>query len=205
MKIICVDYNYPEYNKEQNLTFSIKEPVVYTKPDSSLLKDGKPFFIPDFSEDIRCRAGIVLRVCRLGKNIAKRFAHRYYDAFTVGVEFYASDLVERAENNGMPYALFNGFDGSAVLGDFLMFEESGAMPEGKGFCLLKNGEAIQKGNADDLLFGFDDIIEYVSRFYTLKIGDLIYTGFPCAGSQIAIDDRLQGFVGEKEVLSFYVR
>lgn len=205
MKIICVDYNYPSYNKEQNIPFLIKKPVVYTKPDSAILKDGKPFFLPDFSDNVRCRAGVVLRVCRLGKNIAKRFACRYYDAVTVGVDFYASDLIDEARENGFPYALYDGFDGSAVLGDFLMTDDLEANLSELEFSLDIDGNKIVTGNTRDILFGFDDIIEYISRFYTLKIGDLIYTGFPSAGVSVAIDNKLQGRIGGKEVLSFYVR
>lgn len=205
MKIICVDYNYPEYNKEQNISFLPKRPVVFTKPDSAILKDGKPFFLPDFSEDIRCRAGLVIRVCRLGKNIAKRFAYRYYDAVTVGIDIYANDLREDARQNCLPYALYDGFDGSAVLGDFVMTDELGQNVSGISFSASLDGNEVQKGNLRDMLFGIDEIIEYVSSFYTLKIGDLIFTGFPSSGFNVAIDNELQGFVGDRKVLDFFIR
>lgn len=205
MKIICVDYNYPAYNKEQNVAFSIKTPVVYTKPDSAILKDGKPFFLPDFSENIGCRAGIVLRICRLGKNISKRFAGRYYDAVTLGVDFQAMELVSEARENGLPYALYDGFDGSAVLGDFIAVGDLKSNMSGLDFCFYINGNRVSGENVGNMLFGFDDIIEYVSRFYTLKIGDLIYTGFPNQAVSVAIDDRLHGIIDGREVLNFYVR
>lgn len=205
MKIICVDYNYPSYNKEQNLPFLPKRPVVFTKPDSAILKDGKPFFLPDFSEDIRCRAGLVIRICRLGKNIAKRFAHRYYDAVTVGVDFYANDLVSMAKESGFPYALYDGFDGSAVFGDFVMTDELGQNICNAEFSLAQDETVKVQGCVADMIFDIDTLIEHISSFYTLKIGDLIFTGFPSSGFNVAIDNKLQGFVGGKEVLRFFVR
>lgn len=205
MKIICVNQNYPLYNKEQNIPFLIEKPVIYTKPDSALLKDGKPFFLPDFSEDIRCSSALVLRVCRLGKNIARRFASRYYDAVTVGVDFQAVDLIREAKDKGQDYALYNGFDGSAVLGDFVDMDRFGDRVNDIVFDLHVNESKVQSGQVRDMIFSFDEIIEYVSRFYTMKIGDLIYTGFPSSAFSVSIDDRLQGYVGEEKVLDFYIR
>lgn len=205
MKIICAACNYAQYNKENNISLLHKRPVIYTKPDSAILKDGKPFFLPDFSEDIRANSALVLRVCRLGKNIARRFASRYYDAMTVGVDFRAFDLIEQAKRDGQPYALYDGFDGSAVLGDFVSVESLACGESNIGFTLTKNGETIQTASLTDMIYSFDELIEYISCFYTLKIGDLIYTGFPSSDFKIAIDDRLQGTVNGRDVLDFYVR
>ena len=141
----------------------------------------------------------------MGKNIAKRFAYRYYDAVTVGIDIYANDLREDARQNGLPYALYDGFDGSAVLGDFVMTDELGQNVSGISFSASLDGNEVQKGNLRDMLFGIDEIIEYVSSFYTLKIGDLIFTGFPSSGFNVAIDNELQGFVGDRKVLDFFIR
>ncbi|HIT83658.1 MAG TPA: fumarylacetoacetate hydrolase family protein [Candidatus Avibacteroides faecavium] len=207
MKIICIHDNYPVHggNKEDDSTFSIQRPVVSVKPDSSLLKDGKPFFLPSFSADIRCGASVVLRVCRLGKCVARRFAHRYYDAVTVGVSFHAADLLQEARMSGGRYsALYDGFDGAAVLGDFVGLDEQDGRT-GLPFTLDINGEEAQRGDTGGLLHGLDRLIEEVSEFYTLKMGDLIYTGFPSEDLRVAIGDNVRGFIGNRQVLQFNIR
>lgn len=207
MKIICVYDNYGRHqcNKAGDSAFSIQRPVVSVRPDSSLLKDGKPFFVPDFSDDIRCGSSIVLRVCRLGKCISTRFAHRYYDAVTVGVAFQARDLVDAARANGQPFSLYEGFDGASVLGDFVETDALLSPVGDVGFSLERNGVRVQEGNAADLVTGFDELIASISNYYTLKIGDLIYTGFPSQDLTVAIGDRMTGFIGTEKVLEFNIR
>lgn len=204
MKIIAVGWNYRKHNKEMNRALLPKEPVIFIKPDSALLKDGKPFFLPDFSERIEYETELVFRICRLGKNIAPRFAHRYYDAVTVGIDFTARDLQARLRQNGEPWEIAKGFDSSAVIGKFIDKEKAGdiaCLP----FSLSLNGDTVQQGNSREMIFGIDDIIAYVSRFYTLKIGDLIYTGTPEGVGPVAINDRLEGYLNSEKVLDFYVK
>ena len=184
MKIIAVGMNYKEHcielHADENLP---KEPVIFIKPDSALLKDGKPFFIPDFSSQIDYETELVVRINRLGKNIAPRFAHRYYDAVTVGIDFTARDLQRNFRENGLPWELSKGFDSSAVIGDFVSVEKFLNVQQ-LDFHLDIDGQTVQNGNTSDMLFTIDEIIAYVSQFFTLKIGDLIFTGTPVGVGQI---------------------
>ena len=204
MKIICVGMNYPSHNKEMNHSLELKEPTIFMKSDSSLLKDGKPFFIPDFSQDIQYETELVVKIDRLGKNIAERFAHRYYKEVTVGIDFTARDLQTKLRTQGLPWELSKAFDHSAVIGDFISLEGAGAVNQ-LPFHLDINQQEAQAGNTRDMLFHVDQIIAYVSRFFTLKIGDLIFTGTPAGVGPVQIDDHLQGYVGERKLLDFYVR
>ena len=204
MKIIAVGWNYLSHNKEMNRTLLPKEPVIFFKPETALLKDGKPFFLPDFSERIEYETELVFRVCRLGKNIAPRFAHRYYDAVTVGIDFTARDLQNKLRAQGLPWEISKAFDNSAVLGTFVPLECVGDVNR-IPFHLDINGKTVQEGNTQDMLFPVDKIIAYVSRFFTLKIGDLIYTGTPVGVGPVKIDDHLQGYIGEQKLLDFFVR
>lgn len=204
MKIIAVGWNYREHNKEMNRALLPKEPVIFIKPDSALLKDGKPFFLPDFSERIEYETELVFRICRLGKNIAPRFAHRYYDAVTVGIDFTARDLQARLRQHGEPWEIAKGFDSSAVIGCFIEKEKAGDLVR-LPFSLSINGNTVQQGNSGEMIFGIDEIIAYVSQFYTLKIGDLIYTGTPEGVGPVAINDRLEGYLNDQKVLDFYVK
>lgn len=174
------------------------------KSDSSLLKDGKPFFIPDFSSEIEYETEIVVKIDRLGKNIEERFAHRYYNEVTVGIDFTARDLQRRLRQGGMPWELSKAFDNSAAVGEFLPLGEAGdvqALP----FHLDINGETVQEGCSADMLFPVDRIVAFVSRFFTLKMGDLIYTGTPAGVGPVRIDDHLEGYIGPRKLLDFYVR
>lgn len=204
MKIIAVGWNYLDHNKEMNRTLLPKEPVIFLKPETALLKDRKPFFLPDFSEQIEYEAEIVVHICRLGKNIASRFAHRYYDAVTVGIDFTARDLQTRLRSEGAPWEISKGFDSSAVIGDFITVGDAGEVGN-LDFSLQINGQTVQEGNSADMIFPVDDIIAYVSRFYTLKIGDLIYTGTPKGVGPVAVNDHLQGYLGGQKLLDFYVK
>ena len=174
------------------------------KSDSSLLKDGQPFFIPDFSSEIHYETEIVVKIDRLGKNIAERFAHRYYNEVTVGIDFTARDLQSKLRAQGLPWEISKAFDNSAALGTFIPVERVGDINR-IPFHLDINGTTVQAGNTQDMLFPVDKIIAYVSRFFTLKIGDLIYTGTPVGVGPVKIDDHLQGYIGEQKLLDFFVR
>ena len=205
MKILAVGMNYAEHNKELDGTlYKPEEPVIFIKPDSALLKDSKPFFIPDFTQRCEYETELVVRICRLGKNIAERFAHRYYSEVTVGIDFTARDLQRRLREQGLPWEISKAFDNSAVIGTFIPLEEAGNVNQ-LSFHLDMNGKTVQQGNTADMLFSVDQIIAYVSRFFTLKIGDLIYTGTPVGVGPVSIGDHLEGYLGERKLLDFHVR
>lgn len=196
--------NYAAHNKELHHTLELTEPTIFMKSDSSLLKDGKPFFIPDFSSEIHYETELVVKIDRLGKNIAERFAHRYYSEVTVGIDFTARDLQRRLRKQGLPWEISKAFDNSAVIGTFIPLEEAGNVNQ-LSFHLNMNGKTVQQGNTADMLFSVDQIIAYVSRFFTLKIGDLIYTGTPVGVGPVSIGDHLEGYLGERKLLDFHVR
>lgn len=205
MKIIAVGMNYAAHNKELDGTLSIpEEPVIFSKADSALLKDGKPFFIPDFTEQCEYETELVVRICRLGKSIAPRFAHRYYDAVTVGIDFTARDMQRRFRAEGRPWELCKGFDGSAVVGTFVPVEEWPDIQR-LSFRLDVNGQTVQSGCSADMIFTVDELVAYVSRYYTLKMGDLIYTGTPAGVGPVHINDHLEGYIEERKLLDFNVR
>ena len=196
--------NYAAHNKELHHTLELTEPTIFMKSDSSLLKDGKPFFIPDFSSELHYETELVVKIDRLGKNIAERFAHRYYSEVTVGIDFTARDLQRRLREQGLPWEISKAFDNSAVIGTFIPLEEAGNVNQ-LSFHLNMNGKTVQQGNTADMLFSVDQIIAYVSRFFTLKIGDLIYTGTPVGVGPVSIGDHLEGYLGERKLLDFHVR
>ncbi|MBN1598684.1 MAG: fumarylacetoacetate hydrolase family protein [Bacteroidales bacterium] len=203
MKIICVGRNYAEHAKELNNPVP-DDPVIFMKPDSALLINNKPFFLPDFSKEIHYEAEIVLKVSRLGKHIQKKFAHRYYEEVTIGIDFTARDLQQQCKKEGKPWEIAKAFDGSAVLGTFIHLEQI-KNRDSIEFGLKKNGVEVQHGYTGDMLFGFSRIIEYVSTFVTLKMGDLIYTGTPAGVGKIQINDHLEGYIEDKKLLDFYVK
>ena len=196
--------NYAAHNKELHHSLELSEPTIFMKSDSSLLKDGKPFFIPDFSSEIHYETELVVKIDRLGKNIAERFAHRYYSEVTVGIDFTARDLQRRLREQGLPWEISKAFDNSAVIGTFIPLEKAGNVNQ-LSFHLDMNGKTVQQGNTADMLFSVDQIIAYVSRFFTLKIGDLIYTGTPVGVGPVSIGDHLEGYLGERKLLDFHVR
>lgn len=205
MKILAVGMNYAEHNKELDGTlYKPEEPVLFMKSDSALLKDSKPFFIPDFTKRCEYETELVVRICRLGKNIAERFAHRYYDAVTVGIDFTARDVQQKLRAEGKPWELSKAFDNSAVIGDFVPVSE---LPDiqNLNFHLDIDGTTVQKGYTGDMIFTVDQIVAYASRFFTLKIGDLIYTGTPVGVGPVAIDQHLDGYLEGRKVLSFNVK
>lgn len=205
MKIIAVGMNYAQHNKELGHTQENREPVIFMKPDSAILKDGKPFFVPDFSHEVHYETEVVVRICRLGKNIAPRFAHRYYDAVTVGIDFTVRDLQRKFREAGNPWELCKGFDNSAAIGTFISLEQAGGDLQNLDFHLDIDGCEVQRGNTADMLFKIDDIIAYVSRFMTLKIGDLLFTGTPAGVGPVSVGQHLQGYLGGEKLLDFHIR
>ncbi|MDR0546838.1 MAG: fumarylacetoacetate hydrolase family protein [Dysgonamonadaceae bacterium] len=203
MKVICVGMNYASHNKELNHSLINEEPTIFMKSDASVLKDGKPFFLPDFSSEIQYETEVVVKISRLGKTISRRFAHRYFDEVTVGIDITARDLQRKLRENGLPWEISKSFDNSAVIGKFIPVEEIdvNALP----FHLDINGKTVQEGNTENMLFKIDEIIEYASRFVTLKIGDLIYTGTPAGIGDLHINDHLEGYIGAQKLLDFNIR
>ena len=215
MKIFAIVMNYAAHNKELHDTLKRPdEPVIFTKADSALLKPGRPFFVPDHLGRIDYEAEVVVRICRLGKNIPLRFAHRYYDALTVGIDFTARDLQRKASQAGQPWTICKGFDGSAAIGEWVekekLIAEEGSSDGLSGiqrlqFRLDKNGETVQDGRTSDMLYTVDEIIAYISQFFTLKTGDLLYTGTPAGVGPVAIGDHLEGWLEERRVLDLNCR
>lgn len=200
MKIFAVGMNYREHNKElDGALYKPEAPVIFTKADSSLLKPGKPFFVPDFMGRIDYEAELVVRISRLGKTIAERFAHRYYDAVTLGVDFTARDLQRKLRSEGHPWELCKGFDGSAAIGEWVDKAKFLSVQR-IGFRLSVNGETRQIGQTADMLYTIDQLIAYVSRFFTLKTGDLLYTGTPAGTGPVQIEDHLEGWLEDRKVL-----
>lgn len=205
MKIIAIGMNYQLHCHELHAGEALpQEPVIFMKPDSALLKDGKPFFIPDFSEQVDYETELVVRINRLGKNIAERFAHRYYDAVTVGIDFTARDLQRKYRAEGKPWELCKGFDNSAAIGDWIPVERFKDIQQ-LNFHLDIDGKTVQRGYAGDMLFKIDQIIAYVSRFCTLKIGDLLFTGTPVGVGPVQVNNHLEGYLEDEKILDFYIR
>jgi 2-keto-4-pentenoate hydratase/2-oxohepta-3-ene-1,7-dioic acid hydratase in catechol pathway len=203
MKIFAIGQNYVEHNKELNSKHPT-EPVVFMKPDTAVLRNNKPFFIPDFSKQVEYEVELVVRINRLGKNISEKFASRYYEEVALGVDFTARDLQQRQRALGAPWEIAKAFDNSAVISDFIPLSTL-ANAEGISFSLSKNGVEVQRGNTRDMLFSVNQIIAYVSRFFTLKIGDLIYTGTPAGVGPVVIGDHLEGFIEGNKMLNFFVK
>ena len=211
MKIFAIGMNYAAHNQElQRLRVgehssgigTLKrpdEPVIFTKADSAILNQGKPFFIPDHLGRIDYETEVVVRICRLGKNIPQRFAHRYYDALTIGIDFTARDLQKKASQAGQPWTICKGFDGSAAIGEWIPKEKLLTDPEAP--CSL-SGHTVQEGCTADMLYTVDEIIAYLSQFFTLKTGDLLYTGTPAGVGPVHIGDRLEGWLEQRKVLAF---
>lgn len=201
--------NYAQHNNEVKSALLQKEadyneerrPVIFTKADSALLKDHKPFFIPDFMGQIDYETEIVVRICKLGKCIPERFAHRYYDAVTVGIDFTARDLQKKLREKGESWDICKGFDGSAVIGDWVE-KEKFLNVQALDFHLDINGNTVQHGNTADMIFRIDEIISYISQYFTLKTGDILYTGTPVGVGPVHIDDHLEGYIEERKVLDF---
>jgi len=203
MKIICIGRNYAEHARELNNPLP-ESPVFFMKPDSALLINNNPFFLPSFSNQIHYEAEIVLKISRLGKNIAKKFAHRYYNSISVGIDFTARDLQDKCKKAGHPWEIAKAFDQSAVVNRFMAID---SIPDRNAinFRLDINGNTVQDGNTKDLIFSFDNVISYVSTFITLKTGDLIFTGTPAGVGPVKKDDHLVASLEGQVVLDFNIR
>lgn len=204
MKIIAVGKNYASHALEfDGTTEKPSVPMIFMKPDSAITKNGKHFYVPDFLGRVDYEAELVVRINKLGKSIPARFAHRYYDAITVGIDFTARDLQRQLIESGAPWELSKGFDSSAVLGEFRSIEAYDI--NNIDFSLTIDDEEVQHANTSQMLFPVDEVIAYVSRFCTLKTGDLIFTGTPAGSGPVSIGTRLKGYIGEEKVLDFQVR
>lgn len=203
MKIICIGENYPEHNKELN-TANPGEPVVFIKPDTAVLKNNKPFYIPDFTNELHYETELIVKINRLGKNIAVKFASRYYDEIGLGVDFTARDLQRKLRAEGKPWEICKAFDNAAVIGNFLPISYFKNLQD-ISFHLNINEKTVQKGNSKDMIFPIDELIAYVSRFFTLKIGDILFTGTPAGVGKVSVGDHLEGYISEEKMFDFFVK
>jgi 2-keto-4-pentenoate hydratase/2-oxohepta-3-ene-1,7-dioic acid hydratase in catechol pathway len=201
MKIICIGRNYSDHARELNNAVPDK-PVWFMKPDTALLKDNAPFYYPEFTNDLHYECELVLRVCKAGRHIDEAFAPGYMDQLSLGIDFTARDVQEEKKKKGLPWEEAKAFDGSAVLGKWIPADR---FPLPLLFTLEKNGEIVQTGNTADMLFSPAKVIAYVSRFITLKVGDLIYTGTPAGVGPVTIGDRLCGKIGENVLFDFEIK
>ncbi len=203
MKIIAIGRNYAAHIEELR-NEKPEDPVVFCKPDTAVLKDNAPFYHPDFSNDIHHEVEVILKVSKEGKNIEAKFAHKYYEEIGLGIDFTARDLQAKQKAKGLPWEIAKAFNGSAPISHFVPKTD---YPDLKNlnFHLLVNGELRQKGNTSLMLYDFDTIMAYISRFFTLKKGDIIFTGTPAGVSAIKIGDRLEGFIEDKKFLDFEVK
>ena len=205
MKIFAVGMNYAQHNKELDGTlYKPERPVIFTKADSALLKDHKPFFIPDWSSRVDYETELVIRINHLGRSIPERFAHRYYDEVSVGIDFTARDMQKSLREKGLPWDLCKGFDGSAVVGEWQSLKTIGEV-QNLHFQLDINGETVQSGFTGDMVHSVDKLVSFISQFFTLKTGDIIFTGTPVGVGPVHIDDHLEGYLEGKKVLEFNVK
>ncbi|MDQ6531555.1 fumarylacetoacetate hydrolase family protein [Flavobacterium sp. LHD-85] len=203
MKIICVGRNYANHIEELK-NERPSEPVVFMKPDSAVLLKQHPFVIPEFSEDVHHEVEIIVKINKVGKYIEPKFAHKYYDEISVGIDFTARDLQSKLKEKGLPWEKAKAFDGSAVIGDFLPKDNFVSM-ENLNFELRTNGEIVQKGNSSMMLWKIDELISHVSQFFTLKIGDIIFTGTPAGVAAVKPNDVLEGFLEDKKLFRIQVK
>jgi len=203
MKIFAIGQNYIEHNKEMN-SANPAEPIVFMKADTAALRDNKPFFLPDFSKEIHYETELIIKFNRIGRNISPRFAHRYYDEIGLGVDFTARDLQKRLKQEGKPWEISKAFDNSAVIGSFIP-KEVIADIQNIDFHLDLNGNIVQQGNSKDMIFPVSELIAYISKFFTIKIGDILYTGTPVGVGKVSIGNRLQGYIFDKKMFDFQVK
>lgn len=203
MKIICVGRNYVDHAKELKNEVPT-EPVIFLKPETAILPKRNPFYIPDFTSDVHYEAELVVRINKIGKNIQEKFAHKYYDEVTLGVDFTARDIQQKLKDKGLPWEKAKAFDGSAAIGKFVKLSEVGDLNEAE-FTLDKNDIRCQTGHPKDMIFSINKLIEYVSQYFTLKIGDLIFTGTPAGVGPVAKDDSLQLKLNNQTLLKLNVK
>lgn len=203
MKLICIGRNYTEHIEELK-NERPTDPVVFLKPDTSILLKKQPFFIPDFSDDIHHEVEILVKIDRIGKHIDKKFAHKYYSEIGLGIDFTARDLQSKLKEKGLPWEKAKAFDGAAVMGKWLDKNEFEDV-DNLNFSLEKNGVVVQQGNTSLMLYKIDEIIEYVSKYFTLKIGDIIFTGTPAGVGRVEDGDKLEGYLEGKKMFSIKVK
>ena len=203
MKLICIGRNFTDHIKELE-NEKPTDPVVFLKPDTAILVKGQPFFIPDFSDDVHHEVEILVKISKVGKYIDQRFAHKYYDEIGLGIDFTARDLQAQLKEKGLPWEKAKAFDGAAVIGNWV--------PKSKfknindiDFKLEKNGDIVQKGNTSLMLWKIDEIIAYVSKYFTLKTGDIIFTGTPSGVGKVVADDELKGYLENEEMFSIKIK
>ncbi len=203
MKIICIGRNYIDHAKELKNPIP-KEPIFFLKPESTILIRNRPFFLPDFSNEVHYEVELVVKIIKLGKNIQKKFAHTYYNEIGIGIDFTARDIQKKCKENGLPWEISKCFDFSSPLGGFIDKNEFADL-NNINFRLERNNKIVQQSTSSEMIFSIDEIIEYVSKFMTLKIGDLIFTGTPAGVDSVCINDRLEAFIEDKKLLSFKIK
>ena len=201
MKIICIGRNYKDHAKEMAQPIP-DVPMFFLKPDSALLPKRNPFFIPNFSDEVHYEVELIYKIKKVGKSIDSKFSNGYYEEIGLGIDFTARDLQQKCKENGHPWEIAKAFDQSALVGEkFLKINSK----ENINFSLQKNGELVQKSSSDNMIFNIDEIISYVSKFMTLKIGDLIFTGTPSGVGPVSIGDTLEGFINEKKIFKVNIK
>ena len=203
MKILCIGRNYADHISELN-NERPSEPVIFLKPDTAILKDNEPFYHPDFSNDIHHEVEIVLKINKVGKNIEAKFAHKYYDEIGIGIDFTARDIQSRLKEKGLPWEKAKAFNGSAPISGFISKTKFADL-KNLNFHLEVNGKVCQKGNTEMMLWNFDEIIAEISKYFTLKTGDLVFTGTPAGVGKVVIGDKLTAFIESEEMMSFEVK
>lgn len=203
MKVIAVGRNYIDHAKELNNPVPEK-PVIFLKPDTALLKDNKDFYYPEFSKDVHYECEFVVRICNEGKHVSQKFAHKYYDAVGLGIDFTARDIQSEHKVKGLPWELAKAFDHSAVISNLVPKEEFTALSN-INFSLKKNGETVQVGNTKDMIFDIDTLIVFISQYITLRKGDLLYTGTPAGVGPTSIGDKLEGFIEDKLMFTTLIK
>ena len=202
MKIICIGQNYTEHIKELNGKQQ-EDPVIFLKPDTSILLKNQPFFIPDFSDEVHHEIELIIKINKVGKYIEEKFAHKYFDQISVGIDFTARDIQKKMKANGLPWEVSKAFDGSAVIGKWISKSEIDL--KNVDFSLTVNDEVVQSGNTSLMIHSIDKIIRYVSQFFTLKIGDIIFTGTPAGVAKVNENDKLKGFIQTQQLLDIKVK
>lgn len=203
MKIICVGRNYVKHIEELK-NIKPEEPVIFLKPDSSILPKNQPFFIPPFSNDIHYETELVFRIDKVGKHISKKFASKYYSTFTLGIDFTARDLQQKLKEKSLPWEISKGFDGACFISNQWLSVSDFNLND-IHFSLMQNNKVVQNGNSSEMIYNIDEIIAYVSQFYTLKIGDLIFTGTPAGVGPVHINDELKGIINNKNIFNLKIK
>ncbi len=204
MKIICIGRNYSAHISELK-NEKPTDPVIFLKPDTAILLKKQPFFIPDFSKDIHYEVEVLVKINRVGKYIEEKYAHKYYNEIGLGIDFTARDLQQKLKDKGLPWEKAKAFDGAAVIGEKWIDKNSFSNLNNINFSLLKNNDPVQIGNTSDMLWKIDELISYVSQYFTLKIGDIIFTGTPEGVGKVDVNDALTGFIEEKQLFSIQVK